>query len=189
MDGKKIVEEIKEEESFLLKLFQLEKIINKYKMQIIGFFVILILGILGYQVKNYMDEQNLIKTNEAYNKLLQNPNDKNSLEILKENKKLYNLYLLHYAKSVKDLEVVAQKTGIIGNIAKYEIAAIKGDKKSLENYSLTLNAVYKDLALFNLERLYLQDKNHKKAEEIVNQINDKEIKNMAQALLHYGIVK
>ena len=65
MDGKKIVEEIKEEKSFLLKLFQLEKVVNKYKFQIIGFFALIIVISIGYEIKSYINEQNLIKTNKA----------------------------------------------------------------------------------------------------------------------------
>jgi hypothetical protein len=189
MDGKKIVEEIKEEESFLLKLFQLEKTVNKYKYQIIAFFALLIVIAIGYGIKSYINEQNLIKTNEAYNKLLVNPNDKNALTELKNNPKLFNLYLLHSAKSANELQTVAKGDGIVANIAKYELAALKGDKKALENYSMTLNAVYKNLALLNVERLYLKDNNHKKAQEIANQIKDTQIQKIANSLLHYGIVK
>jgi hypothetical protein len=189
MDGKKVIEEIKEEESFLLKLFQLEKVVNKYKYQIIIFFALLIVVFIGYQVKSYINEQNLIKTNHAYNELLVNPNDKKALEILKNNPKLFNLYLLHNSKSIEELKKVANSNGIVANIAKYEIAALKGDKKSLENYSMTLDAVYKDLALLNVERLYLKENNHKKAGEIANEIKDTQIKKLADTLLHYGIVK
>ena len=189
MDGKKIVEEIKEEESFLLKLFQLEKVVNKYKFQIIGVFALIIVISIGYGINSYLNEQNLIKTNQAYNKLLVNPNDKQALNELKKNPKLLNLYLLHNAKNIEDLKKVAEGSGIVANIAKYEIAALKGDKKSLEDYSMTLNAIYKDLALLNVERLYLKDNNHKKAKEINAQIKDKQIKTIANSLLHYGIVK
>jgi hypothetical protein len=189
MDGKEIIKEIKEEESLLLKIFQLEKIVNKYKYQIIGFFGLLIVVFIGYQIKSYINEQNLIKTNKAYDALLVNPNNKEALKELKNNPKLFNLYLLHNSKSVEELQKVANGSGIVANIAKYEIAAMKGDKKSLENYSMSINAVYKDLALLNVERLYLQENNHKKAKKIANQIKDDKIKEIADTLLHYGIVK
>jgi hypothetical protein len=189
MDGKEIIKEIKEEESLLLKVFQLEKVVNKYKYQIIGFFALLIVIFIGYQINLYINEQNLIKTNKAYNELLANPNDKQALKELQNNQKLFNLYLLHNSKSVKELQKVANGSGIVANIAKYEIAAMKGDKKSLENYSMSINAVYKDLALLNVERLYLQENNHKKAKKIANQIKDDKIKEIADTLLHYGIVK
>jgi len=189
MDGKKIVEEIKEEESFLLKLFQLEGLVNKYKFQIMGFFALIVVIAIGYGINSYINEQSLIKTNKAYNKLLVNPNDKKSLIELKNNPKLFHLYLIHNYKNIDELKKVANANGVIGNIAKYELASLKGDKNSLEDYSMSLDAIYKDLALLNVERLYLKDNNHKKAEETAMQIKDTQIQKLAQSLLHYGIVQ
>ena len=190
MDVKEIKEEIKEEETFLLKLFQLEKLIKKYKNQLIGVLVLIIVGVVGLQVKDYLNTQNLIKTNEAYNKLLVNPNDKVALKTLKENDKLFKLYLLKTSNNdIKKLQEVAKGFGIVANIAKYQIAVLKGDKKDIETYGLSIGAVFKDLALLNVERLYLNEKNHKKAKEIASQIQDKQISQVADGLLHYGIVK
>jgi len=181
-----------QEESFLFKILKLESLFNKYKIQIISTFILIIVIIFGFKIKSYIDEQNLIATNKAYYTLLTNPNDKKALEELKKNKKLYRLYILHTAATLKDvnkLETIANGNDVISNIAKYEIAALKENTKLLENYSLTINSVYKDLALFNLERIYLENKNHKKAEEVFKQIKDNTIKEMAKELLHYGIVK
>ena len=66
---------------------------------------------------------------------------------------------------------------------------IKGDKKEMENYALSIGSIYKDLALLNLERLYLKENNHKKAQEIAQQIEDEDIAKLAKNFLHYGIVK
>jgi hypothetical protein len=184
------VENQETEGSFLLKLFQLEKLVNRYKYQLIAVVSVLFLGFVAIQVNNYLTQQNLIKTNEAYNRLLVNPDDKKALVTLKENRKLYKLYLLQTSNGdIKKLEKVAQGTGIISNIAKYQLAMIKGDKKDIENYALSIGAIYKDLALLNLERLYLKDGNHKKAEESAKQIKDEQISKLADGLLHYGIVK
>jgi len=190
MDVKEIKEEIKEEETFLLKLFQLEKFVKKYKNYLIALAVIIVVSVIGYQVNNYLKTQELIKTNIAYNELLKNPNDKKALKILKENPKLFNLYLLHTSyNDINKLQQVAKENGIVGNIAKYQIAMLKGDKKDIQNYTMTINSIYKDLALLNLERLYLKDNKHKKAEETVKQITDPDISKFAQGLLHYGITK
>ena len=51
------------------------------------------------------------------------------------------------------------------------------DIKSLENYSLTIGAIHKDLANLNLVRLYLAENNYKKAEETAKLI---EAPNLAQ---------
>jgi len=185
------IEEKENEGGFLLKLLQLEKFVNKYKFQLIGIVVVLFVGFVGVEVNNYLKEQNLIKTNTAYNKLLQNPNDKQSLKILKENKKLYQLYLLQTTnKDVNKLQTIAQShNGIVSNLAKYQLAMLKGDINSLENYALGIGAIYKDLALLNEQRLYLKNNNHKKAQDILNEITDDNIKQISQGLLHYGIVK
>jgi predicted negative regulator of RcsB-dependent stress response len=190
MDVKELKEEIKEEETFLLKLFQLEKFVKKYKNYLIALAVLIVLGVIGYQVNNYLKTQQLIKTNTAYNKLLKNPNDKEALKVLKENPKLFNLFLLHTSNNdIKKLEIVAKENGVVGNIAKYQIAVLKGDKEAIRNYSMTINSVYKDLALLNLIRLEVQNNNHKKAQELLVQIKDPDIAKFAQGILHYGIVK
>jgi hypothetical protein len=174
----------------LLKVFQLEKLIRKYKVQLSVILILIVGAVIGVNVKSYIDEQQLIKTNEAYNRLLQNPNDKKALEILKENRKLYNLYLLKTgADDIKKLEEVAKARGIVGNIAEYQIASLKGDIKSLENYSLTIGAIHKDLANLNLVRLYLAENNYKKAEETAKLIEAPNLAQIADGLLHYGIVK
>ena len=190
MNVKEIKEEIKEEETFLLKLFQLEKFVKKYKNQIIALLVLIIIGVIGIQVNNYLQTQKLIKTNTAYNILLKNPHNKTALKTLKENPKLFNLYLLKTSSiDANRLEQVAKEGGIVGNIAKYQIAMLKGDIKDIEVYSMSIDSVYKDLALLNLERIYLNKNNHKKAKEIVNQIKDDDILKIANGLLHYGIAK
>jgi len=190
MNRDEITEKIKEEETFLLKLFQLEKVVKKYKNQLIVLLILIVGGFVGFQVNSYLEEQKLIETNQAYNKLLRNSSDLTALHTLKENKPLFKLYLLQTSNgNIKKLKQVSQGVGVVANIAKYELAVLKGDKKEIENYSLTLDAIYKDLALLNLERFYLQNGNHKKAVEIEKQIVDEDIKRISKVLIHYGIVK
>ena len=191
MDVKEIKQEIKEEESFLLRLFQLEKFVKKYRYHLIALFLFIIAGIIGTEIKSYLYSEMLIRTNQAYNQLLENPNNKVALEKLKENEKLYKLYLLQTSNGDNSkLKIVANGKGVIADIAKYELAVLKGDKNSIENYTLQVGtAIYKNLALLNLERIYLENGNHKKAEEIVKNIDDADIAPFAEQLLHYGIVK
>jgi len=79
-----IKDEISSEEKFFESFFKLEKFYKKYKYLII----LVVVGTLGYfitsSVMGYINEQNTIKANNAYNKLLLNPTDTNSIAILKE---------------------------------------------------------------------------------------------------------
>ena len=182
--------ETQTEGGFLLKLFQLEKFVKKNKHKLIVIGGLMIVSFLGIQINNYLETQKLIKTNEAYNLLLEKPDNKEALQVLKTNKKLYRLYLLQVSNnSIDKLKEVAKGTGIVANIAKYQLALIKGDKSMIENYALGIGAIYKDLALLNLERLYLQENNIEKAKKVIENIEDEQISKLANSFLHYGVVK
>ena len=182
---KKDTEELKQDEELLVKVFKLEKFVKKYKKHIILTAAVLAAYLIGYNVYNYIKEQNIIKANNAFERLLQNPNDKEALKIVKEDKKLYNLYLFskgEYSKvHLKQLEA----------LKSYQIAMNKGTKEALEAY--LLNPSYKILknpVRFALMRIYLQNNNRKKAEEVFNNINpNSKFKALGAYLLHYGIVK
>jgi len=186
------MKEMKQDESLMLKVFKLERVFNKYKIQIISILVLLFVVFVGYKINDYFVEQNLLKTNKAYLKVLQNPNDKKALKILKENKALYQLYILNSANGdIKKLESLSHALNPeIASIAKFKIAMLKGNIKSIEDYTLSTNSILKDPALYSLERLYLQKGDFQKAKQAYEDISkDSVYKEYAKALLHYGIVK
>jgi predicted negative regulator of RcsB-dependent stress response len=186
------VKELKEDEGLMLKVFKLEKFFNKNKKKIISLFVILFLILVAYKINNYITEQNLIKTNNAYVKLLENPNDKESLAILKDNKPLYELYIFNTAKNdIKILETLKSASNEeISSIANYKLAMLKGDIKSVENYTLSTNSLLKNAALYTLQRLYLEKGDINKAKEVADKISkDSVYKDYSKALLHYGVAK
>jgi len=179
-----------QDDGFLLKLLQLEKLIKQYKTPLIIAIVAVIVAVVGYNINSYLQTQKLIQTNQAYDKLLKDPNDIKALEVLKQNKPLFRLYLLQTAgDDVAKLQQVANAKGVVANIAKYQLAMLKGDKKAVEDYALSMDIMYKDLALLNLVKIYLRNHNHTKAVQITKQIKDDTIHKIAQSLLHYGIVK
>jgi predicted negative regulator of RcsB-dependent stress response len=178
-----IKEQLKEDEKLLVKVFQLEKFVKKYKYHLIALVVLIVSLIVGKSIYNYTHTQMLIKTNKAFEKLMQNPNDKAALNILKENKPLYNLYLLTQNKKVNDPKLAA--------ISAYKEALEKGDIKSLKNYLLNPNYdILKDSVRFNLMRLYLQKGDRKNALNLYKEISkDSDYYKLATFLIHYGIVK
>ena len=182
---KKDTQELKQDEDLLVKVFKLEKFLKKYKYYIISAIAIIIIAFIGYNIKNYFNTQKLIKTNNALDELLKNPNGKKALQILKENKNLYQLYLLSQGKykkiTSKELEA----------IKAYELAMQKGTKEALENYLLNPNyKILKDPVRLALMRIYLQENNRKQAKILFNEIDpNSKFKQLGIYLLHYGIVK
>ena len=180
-----VKQELKQDEELLVKVFKLEKFVRKYKKVIILTAVILALILIGYKVYDYISFQKMVKENEAFNKLLQNPNDKEALKIVKENKNLYNLYLLQKG-DYKDIE-----SKLLSEIKAYELAMQKGTKQALEDFLLNPNyKILKNPVRLALMRIYLSEGNRKKAKEIFNDINpNSQYKKLGVYLLHYGIVK
>jgi hypothetical protein len=181
-----IKEQLKQDEQLLVQVFKLEKFLKKYKIHLIVAAVILIVYGIGKAIYDYMKTQQLIKTNEAFNELLINPNNKKALEIVKENKKLYELYLL---REGKDLDKISSSE--LKEFAAYELAMRKGDINSLESY--LLNPEYKILensVRVALIRVYLEKGNREKEIELSKEIDpSSKFLDIAKYLLHYGIVK
>jgi len=183
-----IKEKLKQEEEVLVKVFQLEKFIKKYKKQLIIALGVIAFLLIGNAIYGYIQTQKLISSNNAFDTLMQNPSDKNALEKLKSNKNLYQVYLLQSNKISNLKKITAPE---LKAIAAYKIAMLKGDKKALENYLLNPEyKILKDPVRLALIKIYLSKNNRQKAKELYNQINpNSEFATIAKFLLHYGIVK
>ncbi|MEO1922900.1 MAG: tetratricopeptide repeat protein [Nautiliaceae bacterium] len=185
MDIKEVKEEIKKEEELLVKVFKLEKFIRKYKKSLISVAVIIVVILIGNSVYSYYQTSKLIKENNALTRLLENPTDKKALNIVRENKKLYDLYLMQKG-DYKDITTKA-----LEEFKAYKLAMQKGDVTSLENYLNNPNYhILKDAVRIALIRIYLSENKRDKAVLLSNEISpDSKFKELATYLLHYGIVK
>ena len=188
-----IKEELTNEEKFLEQIVKAEKFYKKYKKIIISSIVVLIIAIFAYIGYDLKKEHDLKVSNEAYMKLLENPEDKESLKILKEkNPTLYDVYQFRRAldsNNIEKLQKISSKNlPVISNIAKYHVAALKKDPDLLYKYELDQKALLKDLAVLDEVFLLYQKNEIKKAKNRLNTINkDSYVYPYAQFLLHYGL--
>ncbi len=189
-DALAIKQEIDNEEKFLTAFVKTEKFIKKYKIVIIVTLSALILGFAGYKGYGYYNESRIAAANDAYLKLLKNPNDKEAMAVLKEKSKpLFDAYTLHTAVKNKDLKglnaATSSQNKIISDIAAYELAVSSGDADKLAAYATNKDAFYKDLALFVLANKYIEKSEYKKARETLAKISaSSEIKEYANYLNH-----
>ena len=184
METKQIKEELKEDEKLLVQVFRLEKLFNKYKKQIIAISILIVGYFLGNAIYDAYKNYELTKANEALNRLLKNPNDKEALNILKEDKKLYNLYLFYEGKLSKS------NIPPLNELTAYKKAMQKGDIKALESYLLNPDyKLLKDDVRLALVKLYLQKGERKKAEDFASKIQNPDLIPFVKYLLHYGVAK
>ena len=182
-----IKQEISTEEKFFENFFKLEKFWKKYKLIII----VLISSIIGYfaftSISTYIKEQNDAKANIAYNKLIKNPNDKESLSILKEkNKTLLDLAVY---KNAKD-NTLQNDVIYLKQIALFNKAIKNNDTKALDSLIMDQEFVLKDYAIFNKALILSNEKKYQKAKEALSLISDQSnVKALSNLLAHYLLTK
>ena len=180
---KAIKAELNTEERFIESFIKGEKFIRKYKVYILIVLTILAIWLIGAFINSKFDENKIKTSNEIYMNLLQNPNDKNLLEKLKDkNANLYTIFLIkENITNPNNKEIENQLKQISGNtqvhILLKNIVALSLNEKSifLKNYDKLIQA-YK-----------LLDKNNiKEANVILSQIkDDSSFSQIAKNLKHY----
>jgi FMN phosphatase YigB (HAD superfamily) len=128
---------------------------------------------------------NKVETNKAFNQLLENPNDKDALALLKEkNKKLYNIALF-----MKD--PTANNDGeFLKELSLYSQAIKEQDIQKLSLVTQSQEFLLKDFALFNKALILVQKEQYAEAKETLKQISeDSNLDVLVKMLEHYLLTK
>lgn len=145
---KAVKNELNTEEQFIENFIKGERFIRKYKFYISAIVIVLIAWFIGDFTISKINEYKIKKANEIYVNLLQNPNDKNLLEKLKnKNINLYAVFLLKeniddfnnttFQNELRQIYSNTQTNPLLKNI----IALSLGDKSIfLKNYDKLLEA-------------------------------------------------
>lgn len=138
-----IKKEIGAEEQFLESIIKSERFFKKYKYPVLGVVGAIILIVIGYGTVNSVNENRLTKSNEAYQVLLKEPENKEALATLKKsNMPLYEAYLFKKAvdsKNPQELNSVLQSSAdpLLKDIANYVLH--NENSKIMEDVILLLN--------------------------------------------------
>lgn len=180
---KAVKNELNTEEQFIENFIKGERFIRKYKFYILGVVGILLIWFFGNFISSKIKEGKIKEGNEIYASLLQNPNDKNLLEKLKDkNINLYAIFLLRENANELNNTSFENELGQIYNhtqtnaLLKNIIALSLGDKSIfLKNYDKLLEA-YKLLEQNKIEE----------ADILLSQIKDNSsLSQIAKNLKHY----
>ena len=192
-DLKAVKEELNTEEQFLEGLIRAERFYKKYKKPIIAVVSIAVIIFIGFSIKTYIDEANLKAANEAYLKLIKNPNDTQAAKILKsKNINLYYAFKLQVASKNNDKNILEEvktnaKDKYISDLADYQLASLSKKSDKLDRYIDDSKAgLVKNFAL--LEDAYLLLKENKKDQAKIKLSSievDSPLKDVAKNLEHY----
>lgn len=182
-----IKQEISSEEKFFENFFKVEKFWKKYKIVIISVIVAILAYFAFTAINTYLKEQNAMEANIAYNKLLKNPNDKASIDILKKkNKTLLSLALYNNSKDSTKLNDILY----LKQVAKFNNAIKNNDLKTIDSLILDPEFILRDYAIFNKALILSNNKQYKKAKQVLQLIpQESNVKNLSNILAHYLLTK
>lgn len=143
-----VKEELNSEEKFLESFVKVERFYKKNKALIIGAALVILIAVIGINVKNYMDQQDKIDANIAFEQVQKNPNNEAALATLKStNKHLYEIAL--YQKAQKENKIVKVDVNFFKNISLYQEALKEQSISKLNDLSMERDFLLKEFAIFN----------------------------------------
>ena len=188
-----IKEELSNDEKLLESVIKAEKFYKKYQKHIKVAAIALIIAALGYIGYEWKVEADLRASNEAYMRLLSNPEDKEALQILRsKNEKLYILYLYKEALAKEDVDtlqkIAKSDLPVLSDLARYHVAAIRVDEPELYSYGVKKDAILKEMALLDDGYLNMKQNRIKIARERMAAIGEHSpAYPFAKLLAHYGV--
>lgn len=140
--------ELSSEEKFLENFVKGERFFKKYKTLIFAFVTIVIVGIIGFFIKENIAQSNKFEANIAFNKVLENSNDTQALAVLKDkNSQLYDIAIFLQAK--KEAKSAQINVPLLKELSKYQTALANKNISELDNLSMQNDFLLKEFAIFN----------------------------------------
>lgn len=184
-----VKQELNSEEKFLESFVKVERFYKKYKKVLIAAVAIVIIGSIGYTVNNSIQASNKAKANLAFNKILDDVNDKEALASLKESSaKLYNVALYLQAKAGNEEVQVNER--YLKYLLEYEKALKTSNVEQLNTLSMQKDFLLKEFALFNKALIFTEQGKYDDARQTLNMIKkDSKVSDLVTLLNHYLLTK
>ena len=181
-----VKKELSGDEKVLESAFKLESLYKKYKFQLWGVIIVLILFFGGQAVMSALHEAKLVKANEAFLTLQSNSDDTNALKVLKENNPAL-LELYNYAQAVKKEDIKALESltsssnSVIADASGYTAGVLK--KKPVDS------KLYKEMALFEEAYLSILAGDVKTAQNKLELIDERSSLSVIREFLQHSTIK
>ena len=184
-----VKEELNSQEKFLESFVKGERFYKKYRTLIFASIAIIVIGAIGLVIKKNVDESNKLEANLAFNKVLQNSNDKEALELLKnKNEKLYEVALFLQGKN--ENKAVDINIPVLKELAEYQVALSNKNVDELSKLSMQGDFLLKEFALFNKALLLSNEGKYEDAKTVLKLIpQTSKAFELANLLNHYLLTK
>lgn len=183
-----IKNELSSQEKLLENFVRGERFFKKYKTLIISIIVILVVLIIGFTIKTSIDNSNKHEANIAFNKFLENGDEK-ELQILKsKNAKLYEIAL--YLQAKNNNTYLDIKTPFLKELMQFEKAVNSKNIEELNNLAMQGDFLLKDFANLNKALILANEQKYEDARKALSQIpNESNVIELANLFKHYLLTK
>ncbi|MDD2449530.1 MAG: hypothetical protein PHG10_07690 [Sulfurimonas sp.] len=192
-DIEMVREKLNSEEKFFEKAVITERFVKKYKKFLIGGLVAIVVVVAANIAYDINKESKIKEVNRALAILGEDAENSEALNTIKNSSPaLYDAWIYSNAVAKKDMQSMKKLTSsssiMVADLASYEVAQESKDAKLLDDYASRKDAVYKDLALVQSAIIYMSNSEIQKAHERLAKISsESSLKNIANALMHYGV--
>ena len=151
--------------------------------------IIIIVGIIGFFIKENLAQSNKLKANIAFNQVLENSNNAQALATLKDkNPQLYDIAL--YLQAKKEAKVAQISVPLLKELSKYQTALANKNISELDNLSMQNDFLLKEFAIFNKALLLTNEGKFNEAKTTLALIpQTSKAFELAKLLNHYLITK
>ena len=188
-----VKEELNSEEKFFEKAVITEKFLKKYKKPLIGFVIAIVLIVVTDTIYSINKQNTIDSANATLKELQSNPLDAVALTRLESlSPQLHDVWLYSQAVANQNSQTFEKlsnsKALIVSDIAKYELAELKNDVATLQEYTKKQDAIYKDLAFVELAIIAMNDGKIEEAHTHLNMISSESpLAQVTKTLMHYGV--
>ena len=184
-----VKDELSSEEKFLEGFVKTERFYKKNKILIIAVVVILLGSLIGFYATKYIQEQNKLESNIAFNKVLESPTNSEALATLKEkNEQL--LQVAQYINAVKEGKTVDVQVKYLKELTTYQKALATKDTDKLNSVSMQNDFLLKEFAIFNKALIQADEGKYEDAKATLKLIPaDSKVSDLVDVLKHYLVTK
>ena len=184
-----VKDELNTEEKFLEGFVKIERFYKKNKLIVIALVVIIIGAVIGIYVTKSIQSSNKLEANIAFNKVLENPKDLESMNILKEkNKQLFQI--AEYIQAVKEGKTSDTQVKYLKDLVSYQKALETNNVEELNNLSMQNDFLLKEFAIFNRALILTNEGKFEDAKATLKLIpSDSKVNDLVNVLKHYLVTK
>lgn len=184
-----VKKELDSEEKFLESFVKVERFYKKNKKFLMIIIGTLVVALIGYTTKNYIDAKNKAQSNEAFTQFLDDNNNQAALATLKDtNIRLYNVAL--YLKSKNETITETINDRYLGALVTYKKAIEENNTEQLNTLSMQKDFLLKEFALFNKALILTQEGKYDEAKKTLQLIQkDSQVNDLVSLLNHYLLTK